>query len=47
MSSEKTGYSKGFFASNQADLIEVIQKASAWIAEKRPAAVPDLESIAA
>ena len=35
MSSEKTGYSKNFFETNQTDLIEVIQKASAWIIEKR------------
>jgi hypothetical protein len=35
MSSDKTGYSRNFFESNQADLIEVIQKASAWIVEKR------------
>lgn len=31
MSTEKMGYSKNFFDSNQADLIEVIQKASDWI----------------
>jgi hypothetical protein len=35
MSSDKTGYSRNFFESNQADLMEVIQKASAWIVEKR------------
>jgi hypothetical protein len=37
MSSEKTGYSKNFFETNQADLIEVIQRASAWITEKKEA----------
>lgn len=35
MSSEKTGYSRNFFETNQTDLIEVIAKASAWIIEKR------------
>jgi len=35
MSSDKMGYSKNFFETNQTDLIEVIQKASAWIVEKR------------
>ena len=35
MSSEKTGYSRNFFETNQVDLIEVIHKASAWIVEKR------------
>lgn len=35
MSSDKTGYSRNFFETNQVDLIEVIQKASAWIVEKR------------
>ena len=35
MSSEKTGYSRNFFETNQADLIEVLQKASAWIVERR------------
>lgn len=37
MSSEKMGYSKNFFETNQHDLIEVIQKASAWIIAQRPA----------
>ena len=31
ISSDKTGYSKNYFSTNQADLIEIIQKASAWI----------------
>jgi len=35
MSSDKTGYSKNYFSTNQADLIEIIQKASAWIIEKQ------------
>ncbi|MDZ4852635.1 MAG: hypothetical protein SGI77_25380 [Pirellulaceae bacterium] len=35
MSTEKTGYSRNFFETNQADLFEVIEKASAWIVEKR------------
>ena len=35
MSSDKTGYSRNFFETNQADLMEVIQKASAWIIERR------------
>lgn len=35
MSSEKTGYSRNFFETNQADLWEVIERASAWIVEKR------------
>jgi hypothetical protein len=35
MSSDKMGYSRNFFETNQADLIEVIQKVSAWITEKR------------
>ena len=35
MSSEKMGYSRNFFETNQADLAEVIEKASAWIIERR------------
>ena len=35
MSSDKTGYSRNFFETNQTDLMEVIQKASAWIVERR------------
>ena len=35
LSTEKTGYSKNFFETNEADLIEVIQKASAWITANR------------
>jgi hypothetical protein len=37
LSTDKTGYSKNFFESNEADLTEVIQKASAWITANRPA----------
>lgn len=35
LSTDKTGYSRNFFETNDADLIEVIQKASAWITEHR------------
>ena len=35
MSTEKQGYSRNFFETNDADLVEVIQKASAWITENR------------
>ena len=35
MSSEKMGYSKNFFESNQVELVEVIQQASAWITQQR------------
>jgi hypothetical protein len=35
LSTDKTGYSKNFFETNDADLIEVIQKASAWITANR------------
>jgi hypothetical protein len=35
MSTEKTGYSKNFFETNQADLFEVIEKASAWIVARK------------
>ena len=34
-SSEKTGYSRNFFETNQADLWDVIERASAWIVERR------------
>jgi hypothetical protein len=37
LSTDKTGYSKNFFETNEADLIEVIQKASAWITANRTA----------
>ena len=33
MSTEKTGYSRNFFARNRDDLIRVIERASAWIEE--------------
>lgn len=36
MSTEKAGYSRNFFARNKAELISVIEQASAWIeAEER------------
>ncbi len=35
MSTEKQGYSRNFFETNDADLVEVIQKASAGITENR------------
>ena len=47
MSSEKMGYSRNFFETNQADLFEVIQRASAWITEKRASETDRQESIAA
>ena len=34
-STDKTGYSRNFFETNEADLVEVIQKASAWITSNR------------
>ena len=34
-STDKTGYSRNFFETNDADLSEVIQKASAWITSNR------------
>ncbi len=37
MSSEKMGYSRNFFDNNHADLVEVIQLASAWISKQRSA----------
>ncbi len=41
MSTEKMGYSKNFFETNQAELIEVIQQASAWISQQRAAETPE------
>ncbi len=35
MSTDKQGYSRSFFETNEAELVEVIQKASAWITEHR------------
>ena len=35
VSSERTGYSRNFFETSQVDLIDVIQKASAWIVAKK------------
>ena len=40
MTSGKTGYSKNFFDRNQDDLIKVIERASAWIAERVKDAQP-------
>ncbi len=41
LSTEKMGYSKNFFESNETDLIEVIQKASAWMtANRKPESEP-------
>ena len=34
-STDKTGYSRNFFETNEADLVEVIQKASVWITSNR------------
>ena len=34
-STDKTGYSRNFFETNEVDLVEVIQKASAWITSNR------------
>ncbi|GEM_PF-2900418 len=33
MSSQKTGYSRNFFPANQEDLVDLIRKATVWIAE--------------
>jgi hypothetical protein len=35
LSSERTGYSRNFFETNEVDLHEVIQNASAWVAERK------------
>ncbi|XZE20306.1 hypothetical protein SH449x_000173 [Pirellulaceae bacterium SH449] len=35
LSTDKTGYSRNFFETNEGDLVEVIQKASAWITQNR------------
>jgi len=35
LSSDKMGYSQNFFDSNQSELSEVIQQASAWIVERK------------
>ena len=35
MSTEKMGYSKNFFETNQAKLVEVIQQAAAWITQQK------------
>ncbi len=35
LSTDRAGYSKNFFETNEAELIEVIQKASAWITQNR------------
>ncbi|MFN5768010.1 MAG: hypothetical protein ACK52I_26525 [Pseudomonadota bacterium] len=35
LSSERTGYSKNFFETNEGELHEVIQNASSWVAERK------------
>ena len=35
LSTDRAGYSKNFFETNEADLVEVIQKASSWITQNR------------
>jgi hypothetical protein len=35
LSTEKMGYSRNFFETNENDLMEVIQKASAWITQNK------------
>lgn len=35
LSTDRAGYSKNFFETNEAELIEVIQKASSWITQNR------------
>ncbi len=35
MSSEKTGYSRNFFDTNQEELVEVITRAAEWIATQK------------
>ena len=48
MSSQKTGYSRNFFPTNQEDLVDVIRKATVWIAERQTIEPPgNLESHAA
>ena len=39
LSTDRAGYSKNFFETNEAELIEVIQKASTWITQNRSAEV--------
>jgi hypothetical protein len=35
LSSEKTGYSRNFFETNEGELVEVVQLASAWVSERK------------
>ncbi len=35
LSTDRAGYSKNFFETNEVELIEVIQKASTWITQNR------------
>jgi hypothetical protein len=46
MSSDKTGYSKNYFDTNEKELIDVIQRASAWIMDQK-AAIGSEEKVAA
>jgi hypothetical protein len=39
LSTDRAGYSKNFFETNEVELIEVIQKASLWITQNRSAEV--------
>ena len=48
LSSGSPGYSKNFFARNEAELTAVIQKAAAWIASREePVALAGNENVAA
>lgn len=48
MSSEKTGYSRNFSERNRVNLIEVIDKATTWITERRASENPgEAECLAA
>jgi hypothetical protein len=35
LTGDRTGYSKNFFETNEAELLDVIQQASAWVAERK------------
>jgi hypothetical protein len=35
LSSEKTGYSRNFFETNEGELVEVVQRAAAWVTERK------------
>lgn len=48
MSSQKTGYSRNYFPSNQENLVDVIRKATVWIAERQTIEPPgNTDSLAA